>query len=163
MEEEYSYRLADLNDAAAISQLICSVVEEFVIPDFTPRGANNIRAIITEQAIKGYIEQGMRYHLAIYSSQIIGVLAIKHRTHIYHFFVDKTHQKKKVAYNLWRWWQTDDPQPRVTVSSSKFAMAFYRSLGFKQHQPKVDINDIVSYPMLREREIEAEKESQNTK
>lgn len=153
MVEAYQYRLAKLDDAKAISRLICAVVEEFVIVDFTPRGAKNMRSIISEQAIRGYIEQGLYYYLAIHANQIVGVLAIKQRNHIYHFFVDKPHQKKKVAYNLWRRWQASDPQPRITVSSSKFAMAFYRSLGFKQHQPKVDINDIVSYPMLREREI----------
>lgn len=158
MDEDYRYTQANLDDAPAISRLISSVVEEFVIPDFSPRGAKNMRAIISEQAIRGYIEQGIDYHLATFSSQIVGVLAIKQRSHIYHFFVDKSHQKKKVAYNLWRRWQALDPQPRITVSSSKFAMAFYHSLGFKQHQPKVDINDIVSFPMLRERELEVLKE-----
>ena len=153
MDESYQYRDANLEDAASISTLITAVVEEFVIGDFSPRGAINMRAIISEQSIRGYLEQGMPYHLAIFDGKIIGILAIKQRTHIYHFFVDKAHQKQKVAYTLWRRWQASDPQPRITVSSSKFAMAFYRSLGFKQHQPKVDINDIVSYPMIREREV----------
>jgi len=152
MDKDYQYRQAKLDDAAAISELICSVVEEFVIKDFTPRGAKNMRAIISEQSIRSYLGQGIQYHLAIFKGAVVGVLAIKQRNHIYHFFVDKTHQKKKVAYSLWREWQAKDPQPRITVNSSKFAIAFYRSLGFKQHQPKVDINDIVSYPMIRERE-----------
>jgi GNAT superfamily N-acetyltransferase len=154
LNDEYAYRLAKVSDSVAISSLILEVVEEFVIPEFTPRGAENMRAIISEPCIKSYIEQGMQYYLASYCGEIVGALAIKNGFHIYHFFVSKAHQKKKVAYSLWRYWFTNNPQPRVTVNSSKFAMAFYRSLGFTQHQPMLEFNGIKGYPMVRDRVLD---------
>ncbi len=152
MQADYQFRNAVVADAPMISRLICEVVEAFIISEYSARGAENMRKIISPSAIAGYIEQGIEYQLACYQGRIVGVLAIKNQSHIYHFFVCKHHQKKKVAYRLWRNWFDLNPQTRVTVSSSKFALAFYRSLGFKQHMPKSDINGIVCYPMVRERE-----------
>ncbi|MDO6766099.1 hypothetical protein [Agarivorans sp. 1_MG-2023] len=69
MDKGFTVRLAELDDAAAISVLVSQLTRRFLVEDFSPAGAARLLDAMSEQAVRSYLQQGFRYHLAEQTSE----------------------------------------------------------------------------------------------
>ncbi len=93
-------REATVDDAAAISRLIRPLAEKFIAADFSPAGARNLLASLEPDAVAGYFESGYEYHVAEQDGLLVGVVAVRDNSHLYHLFVAEQFQRRAVARRL---------------------------------------------------------------
>jgi len=127
-------RKATTEDINAISKLLVHLSEKFIISSFTDEGRNKLLQSMSPEAIRGYFDQGYRYHVADRDAEILGVVAMKNDTHLYHLFVAEPEQGTGLARRLWETAKSDSlsrSSPEYfTVNSSLNAEEVYKSWGF---------------------------------
>jgi len=87
---------------------------------------------------------------------LIGMLALKKVSHIFHFFISTNRQKQGVGTKLWKHYlqaiKTDSlinsSLDKITVNASDFGTAFYLKLGFKVAEPRTMKNGVYYTPLL---------------
>jgi len=144
-------RLATLSDAAAISQVVRSLSANYIAPDCSEDGARVLLGSMEVSAIEGYLSAGYRYYVAEDQGSIVGVVGTRDNKHLYHLFVLDSHRGRGIAQALWRMARdaciaagnTDG----FTVNSSRFALQFYRRLGFVVAGAEENRNGVISIPM----------------
>ena len=144
-------RLATLDDAAAISELIRPLAENYIAHEFSPEGAQNLLASMTPEAIRRYLNAEYRYHVAEAGDGLAGAVATRDNAHLYHLFVAESHQGQGLARTLWetaqRACQEAGHRGDFTVNSSTFAQAVYRKFGFVETGPPQAHKGVISIPM----------------
>jgi len=146
-------RPACLSDTAAISELMLSLVKEFISHEYSKEGEQIMLNSMSKTAIENNLNQGFEYFVAQKSSQaqqIIGVLAIKNKNHIFHLFVDKKYHRQHIAQQLWQHYLGLENMTHCSVNSSRFAIGFYQSIGFKATDEVYEKQGVTCYPMVRD-------------
>lgn len=138
-------------DAAQISSLIRSLSGTFILsPDGS--GAEPFLDSITEQAVRGYISaSNFSYLVAEIDDELVGVVALRDNSHLYHLFVAQAHQDKGRGRSLWLAVRQAALQAgnggRFTVNSSLNAIPVYERFGFIPSGPKVEKDGVAFIPM----------------
>ncbi|MCH8529481.1 MAG: GNAT family N-acetyltransferase [Saccharospirillum sp.] len=84
---------------------------------------------------------------------IVGYLAIKGGSHLYHLFVSEAHQGKGIAKQLWMAAIEGSPVKCFTLRSSLYAVPVYKRFGFEESGP-AGLKDGISFqPMELNRAI----------
>ncbi|MCW8925693.1 MAG: GNAT family N-acetyltransferase [Xanthomonadales bacterium] len=127
-------RKANAEDINAISSLLIQLSEKFITSSFTDEGKGNLLRSMNPEAIRGYFDQGYRYHVADRDGEILGVVGMKNDTHLYHLFVAEAEQGAGLARRLWETAKSDclsrSSPEYFTVNSSLNAEKVYKSWGF---------------------------------
>jgi len=152
----FKIRPASSSDAAAISQLIIPIAKEFVSREYSSEGEARMLDSMSEASIRNYMAQSIEYLVAVVDGKIAGALAIKEQNHIFHLFVNKKSHRQGIAKALWQDWlekriNLSGEASDFTVNSSKFAVDFYRELGFIASPCLFEKNGITCYPMTLHR------------
>ena len=85
-------RPATLADAESISALIAPLAEKYIAHEFSEEGYQTLLTSVTPDAIRGYIAEGFRYHVAEESGAVVGVVATRDDSHLYPLFVAERSQ-----------------------------------------------------------------------
>lgn len=148
------FRRAVLADAAAISALIRSLSDPFFQ---SPGGAGAERFLdaIGTAAIASYLTAGnFRYLVAESAGALVGVVALRDDTHLYHLFVADACQGRGVARRLWNLVRAEAEHAagarRFTVNASLNAVPVYERFGFRATGPQVALHGVVFLPMVRD-------------
>jgi GNAT superfamily N-acetyltransferase len=153
MSSSIVIRPAVLDDAARISELIRPLAEKFIAHEYSAVGAKNLLGSVTAEQIARRIDEGYRYHVAEEDGTMIGAIGIRDDSHVYHLFVAEGHQSKGIGRRLWETAKDDvrsrTSVERFTVNSSRFAIPFYRRLGFVETGPPQTMNEVLCFPMVR--------------
>lgn len=64
------------------------------------------------------------------NSEVVGYIAMKESSHLYHLFVSETHQGKGIAHKLWKHVGENCSAEKYTVRSSLYAVPVYKKWGF---------------------------------
>ena len=145
-------RLATVDDVPRISALIRRLSDLFfVLPD--GEGAEFFLHSISEGAVQGYVTaQNFRYQVAESEDQLVGVVAVRDNSHLYHLFVDPAFQRRGMARQLWQLAKAQAVQAgnpgRFTVNSSVGAVPVYERFGFVVSGPTVSKHGISFQPMV---------------
>ncbi|MDP2562419.1 GNAT family N-acetyltransferase [Psychrobium sp. 1_MG-2023] len=127
-------RQAQRADCAEISYLITRNAKLLLNEDFDGDGLNFFLNTVTERAIREYMDQGFNYLVAQANNEIIGVIAIKDNSHMFHLFVDKNYHKKGIAKQLWESIYTQSVESgnngTFTLNSTSYALPVYQRWGF---------------------------------
>jgi len=106
---------------------------------------------MTPGAIREFIQNGYRYHLAELDSKLVGVVAVRDNKHLYSLFVAEEYQRQGIAKKLWRVAMeeclSNEGIEEFTVNSSDYAQEIYKRLGFKAKPGPHIKNGVVFYPM----------------
>ena len=95
------FRPGTTADAEAIAGLIASFQSELT-DDPSGAGAEQFLASVSLQAERDYLaSERYRYLLAYSDSRLAGFVAIREDSHLFHLFVDRSHQGQGVARRLW--------------------------------------------------------------
>jgi ribosomal protein S18 acetylase RimI-like enzyme len=144
-------RVAAAGDAENISQLICGLVEKFVVKEFSTQGRDFLLSTLTAETIKQNLQSGYRYHVAEVDGLLAGVVAVKGNTHLYHLFVAEQFHRRGIAKKLWHHSMNEclanGNSLEFTVNSSAYAVAVYKRLGFVAQAGPQEKNGVVFYPM----------------
>lgn len=138
-------------DAPDISALIRSLSAAFTI-DPSGLGAEAFLKSIEPAAIASYlVAPNFAYFVAEVEGRIVGVVAIRDRTHLYHLFVAADQQRRGLASELWRHARAalDAPSDRLfTVNATPIAVPVYERFGFVVAGPRVEKDSIAFIPMI---------------
>lgn len=144
-------RAATPEDSESISKLICDLVEKFIAGDFSSQGRDFLLSSMTENAISQKMQSGYRYHVAEVNGMLLGVVAVRDNTHLYHLFVAEQSQRKGIARKLWQFAMKEclskGNTGEFTVNSSAYALGVYKKLGFVAQAGPKEKNGVVFYPM----------------
>lgn len=90
-----------------------------------------------------------QYWLAEVAGEIVAVLGLKQRRHLYHLFVEPGFQRQGLGTRLWHQCCSDNSGELgvVTVHSSLGAVGFYQALGFRISGPPESLGGIPSVPL----------------
>ncbi len=131
---DMKFRPGSPADAEAIAELIGSFTSQLT-DDPSGAGAEQFVASVSLRAERGYLASARyRYLLACSDSQLLGFVAIRDGSHIFHLFVERSHQRQGIARRLWERALQDlcvpDSDGGFTVNSSLSAVAVYEAFGF---------------------------------
>jgi GNAT superfamily N-acetyltransferase len=138
-------------DAMALAALIARF-QPMLTLDPSGAGAERYLASVSETAEREYLESPRYfYFVAECDGELIGFIAIRDGTHIFHMFVAPESQGQGVATALWNRAREHavhiDGASEFTVNSSLNAVAIYEHFGFVPSGTKVHAHGIAFLPM----------------
>ena len=146
------FRAGSPADAEAIAALIASFQSELT-DDPSGAGAERYLASVSVQAEREYLaSERYRYLLAYSDSQLAGFIAIRDGSHLFHLFVERSHQRQGIGRRLWELALEELCAPSrdggFTVNSSLSAVPVYHAFGFV---PAGSIQSMhgISFPPMR--------------
>lgn len=145
-------RLATTADAVVISSLVHTLAEKYIAHEFSAEGAGNLLGSMAPEIIeRSLLCSSYRYHVAIESGELAGVIATRDNQHLFHLFVCEAFQRRGLARQLWAVARETclaaGASGVFTVNSSRFAVGLYRKLGFIEVGPAVEQHGVVCVPM----------------
>ena len=148
-----NFRTGSLADAEAIAGLIASFQSELT-DDPSGAGAEEYLASVSVQAEREYLASDRyRYFLACSDSQLAGFIAMRDGSHLFHLFVERSHQRHGIARRLWERALRELGAPSrnggFTVNSSLSAVPVYQAFGFVSAGPIERMHGISFLPMRR--------------
>ena len=128
------FRAGSPADAEAIAALIASFQRELT-DDPSGAGAEHFLATVSLQAEREYLGSERYQYLVAYSdSQLAGFIAIRDGSHLFHLFVERSHQRQGIGRWLWERALREVCVPNsdgvFTVNSSLPAVPVYEAFGF---------------------------------
>src|SRR6266478_7562025 len=128
------FRVGSPAGAEAIAGLIASFQSELT-DDPSGAGAEGYLASVSVQAEREYLaSERYRYLFAYSDSQLAGFIAIRDGSHLFHLFVERSHQRQGIARRLWERALRELCAPSsdggFTVNSSLSAVPVYEAFGF---------------------------------
>ena len=165
MVAEPRIRAATDADVEAIARLLTELTLEFIAPELSEEGRSNLLASMEPAALRANLASGFDVLVAVTrtelagpggsapgsSERIVGVVATRDDTHLFHLFVARAFHRRGLARRLWdaareRCVERAGTR-RFTVFASSYARAAYGRLGFREAGP-VDVRGgVTSYPM----------------
>ena len=152
-ERTVTYQYMKPGEAAAVSNLVWRVFEEFEADDYSEEGIDEFKKYIDPAFLAARAASDTYFVLCCKSgSEIVGVIAIRDDCHISLLFVQKEDQRKGIARELVAMAQRTccrvNPRLReITVNSSRYAVEIYEKLGFERTGPEQEKNGIRFTPM----------------
>jgi GNAT superfamily N-acetyltransferase len=147
------FRVGSPADAEAIAALIASFQNELT-DDPSGAGAEEFLASVSLKAEREYLaSERYRYVLAYSNSQLAGFIAIRDGSHLFHLFVQRSHQRQGIGRRLWeqvlRELNAPGSEGGFTVNSSLSAVPVYRAFGFVPAGAIQSTHGITFLPMRR--------------
>jgi len=146
------FRVGSPTDAEAIAGLIASFQSELT-DDPSGAGAEGYLASVSVQSEREYLaSERYRYLLAYSDSQLAGFIAIRDGSHLFHLFVERSHQRQGIARRLWERAFGELCAPSsdgFTVNSSLSAVPVYEAFGFVPAASIQSMHGISFLPMRR--------------
>ena len=124
-------RVAHENDASAVSFIAMSL-SHFYLKSNKTELPSWFSETLTENAFSNRIKSN-DYQNYVYEARgkIVGYLAFRGNSHLYHLFVSNTYQGKGISRKLWDYAINECVSETYTIRSSLFAIPIYKKLGFK--------------------------------
>jgi len=137
-------RIANEEDALAVSSLVMNTAQAQLRNEFSNDGWTLFQRLLSVKTQKDLINSKQFYYLlavakstSTQKEKIIGVLAIKDSSHLFHFFINPDYQGKGIGRLLWYKYlqqikaiSIPKKISKITVNASDFAAQFYLKLGF---------------------------------
>ena len=153
MPESITYRMMEAADAEQVSDLVRTAFDEFIGPDFSEQGVAEFHRYADPEAFRDRIEGGSHFVMvAEVDGRLAGITEIRDCNHVALLFVGKQFHRRGIARALFdhALMQARAKRPdveRMTMNSSRYGVAAYEKLGFRQTGPERSVNGIVFVPM----------------
>ena len=153
MREPVTCRMMKPADVEQVSDLVRSAFDEFIGPDYTEQGVAEFHRYADPEAFRERVRGGSHFVMvAEVGGRLAGITEIRDCNHVALLFVGKQFHRRGIAGALFdRALQqarvTRPDVERVTMNSSRYGVAAYEKLGFRQTGPERSVNGIVFVPM----------------
>lgn len=124
----------------------------FEADEYSPEGVKSFQNFITNETLKKLFDTG-QYPIfaAVYCGEIVGMLALRCKTHISLLFVDEHFHYMGVGKKLMEYActyiQKELDEFKVTVNASPYAVGFYHKMGFTDMEDEKEEDGIRYTPM----------------
>jgi len=144
-------RKAKPDDALAISKLIKSLAHFFTLNADGSGAERFLQSLEPESILRLITAENFSYFVAYQDAELVGVVAIRDDTHLYHLFVAERVHRQGRGRRLWAHAKDVAVQAGnagcFTVNSTVYAVQSYESLGFKVAGLKTERDGIAFVPM----------------
>ena len=153
MRESITYRMMKPADVEQVSDLVRSAFDEFIGPDYSEQGVAEFHRYADPEAFRERVRGGSHFVMvAEVGGRLAGITEIRDCNHVALLFVGKQFHRRGIARALFdrALQQARVTRPgveRVTMNSSRYGVAAYEKLGFRQTGPERSVNGIVFVPM----------------
>ncbi|MCY4658731.1 MAG: GNAT family N-acetyltransferase [Acidobacteria bacterium] len=152
MSAAVDYRAMRPGEAEAVSALIIASFDEFIGPDYDAEGIAEFHGFAAPEALAARAAGDHLVRVATVDGTLAGMIEIRDHNHVALLFIDKAYQRRGIARGLLDTAlaaaRAADPDvERVTLNSSRYGVAAYERLGFRQTGPERTVNGIVFIPM----------------
>jgi GNAT superfamily N-acetyltransferase len=138
-------------DARSLADLIASFQPSLTL-DPSGVGAEQYLASVSENAERQYLASPRyTYFVTEHEGEVVGFIAMRDNTHLFHLFVAAKYQGQGIASGLWRHarehaFRAGEPSV-FTVNASLSAVAVYERFGFVPSGAEVRAHGIAFLPM----------------
>ncbi|TFW31876.1 GNAT family N-acetyltransferase [Massilia horti] len=144
-------RPIEQDDIASAAALLRELALEFIVCGTSQESASDFLRENDEEGVRGYIERGWVYHVALIDGELAGFVGMRERSHLFHLFVGKRWQRRGVARRLWDVARqaslASGHTGGFTVNASLYALPVYKALGFVPTAPEQCVRGIRFIPM----------------
>lgn len=152
---DFLIRPASASDAEEISGLITGWARHY-LQDPAPPEAAAFLATLTPSATAERIEApSFRYYVAEGPRGLLGVIALRESSHLYHLFVRADAHGQGIARALWAHAKAESGSDAFVVNSSLPAVPVYERFGFVARDTPQTKNGLVYVPMEYVQELKA--------
>jgi ribosomal protein S18 acetylase RimI-like enzyme len=148
---ELLIRPLQTSDIPAVAQLLRDLAEKSIVHEFSSDARDLFLAKNDESAIRNFVADGFRYHVAVLDGTLVGFVGVRSNCHLYHLFVAEALQRRGIGRRLWEIAATEcrkEGNPGAfTVNSSNNAIPIYERFGFKRTAPTQNNNGVLFNPM----------------
>ncbi|MDP9902949.1 GNAT family N-acetyltransferase [Variovorax ginsengisoli] len=149
--ESMRIRNATLDDAPAVSALILSLAHHFLLRDDGSGAEGFLLSLEPEGIARNIGAPELDYYVGTAAGQLMGVVAVRDRTHLFHLFVGQPFQRGGVARALWshvkKGYGWPSASVATTVNSTPSAVSFMSAWGFTRSGARVETKGIAYVPM----------------
>lgn len=147
---EYRRLLPD--EEVAVSELLLTTFHRFVAPGYAPEGITEFERLARPEAIAERARSGHLVLVAVEGPDPVGVIEVRDNRHLSLLFVAARAHRRGIARELVQRARAvaRAARPglsRITVNSSRYAVGFYRKLGFIAVGAQKTENGMVLVPM----------------
>jgi len=151
--ETFAYRQMKVEDILEVSNLVASVFNELVAPEYSLEGVHEFHRYIEPTAFQTRFQTNHFNLIALAQAKIVGMIEMRNYNHVSLLFVFQDYQRRGIAKELLtqaiRICQEYKPQPsEISVNSSSFAVPIYEKLGFYRVGERQVRNGIGFIPMI---------------
>ena len=154
MSTEATIRVMDAADVEAVADLFAVLAREFISKEFEPAAQATFLSKNNATAIRRFVANGYRYHVAELNGEIVGFVGVRDNRHLYHLFVAKSMQGRGLGRSLWQIAKEEclrhGNRGAFTVNSSRNAIPIYERFGFVQFAEEQNLNGVLYNPMRLE-------------
>ncbi|PAJ73983.1 GNAT family N-acetyltransferase [Pseudoalteromonas sp. NBT06-2] len=122
-------------DVNEISELISRLSLKYIAPNCSDQGIELLIESMKPNSLTQYMNTNYLYHIIKDDNVLVGVIAIRDNSHLFHMFVADTYQGKGIAKKLWLYAKgvcfKNGNVGKFTVNSALNAKSVYLKLGFK--------------------------------
>lgn len=147
-------RKMNCEEIRSVLPLIWDVFCEFEAPNYPEKAKQLFRNAIYDESYLSQLEAYGAYD----DGSLIGIIATRNDgRHVALFFVDGEHHNQGIGRKLWEHMLDRNPNGRITVHSSLFAVPVYEKLGFVRTDDIRTEDGISFIPMVFDRQQPREK------
>jgi GNAT superfamily N-acetyltransferase len=152
--DSLTIRPIEPTDIEPVARLLSELASEFIVGESEVPAQRRFLVENNAEAIRGFIANQFRYHVAEIDGEIVGFVGVRENKHLYHLFVSKPLQGRGIGRRLWEAAKKDceasGHRGAFTVNSSTHAMPLYERWGFKRDGSATTSNGITYNPMKLE-------------
>lgn len=132
-------RKAIQKDVSSLSRLVASLSKYYLTSDQSKLPNWFIASIKPSSFASRILSDEFTCYVAEDKGEVIGYIALKGKDHLYHLFVDESHQRQGVASALWSHLLSEVDLEGCKLRSSLTAIPFYKILGFTEiNTPEIE-------------------------
>lgn len=156
--QELNIIMLQPGEESLASQLIASVFDRYIAPDYSLEGVGHFREYINAESFRQRMQTDNHFQLTAWCDQrMVGLIEIRDWNHISLLFVDNDFHRLGIARQLLdqaaAYCGSQDRSPlSITVKASPYAFSagIYGRLGFVQSEPQQEQNGITFIPMRKD-------------
>ena len=151
--ETLTYRQIKVEDILEVSNLVASVFNESVAPEYSSEGVQEFHRYIEPTAFRARFQNNHFILIALVKTKVVGMIEIRGYNHVSLLFVAQDYQRRGISTELLfraiMICQGYESQPsEISVNSSSFAVPIYEKLGFNRVGERQIRNGIGFIPMV---------------
>ena len=147
MSADVGIRPIESADVEQVAELLAQLAREFILWEFEAAAQERFLAKNNAAAIRDFIANGYRYHVARLNGELVGFVGVRDNKHLYHLFVAKPMQRRGLGRRMWQLAKREclDNGHRgpFTVNASNNAIPIYERFGFVRDGPAQNANGVV--------------------
>ena len=140
-------RQARARDAEAISDLVLSLSSYFIAEPESAEVRPFLETLSPEATAERIHSENFNCFVAEHDSRVLGVIAIRDGSHVYHLFVRSDAHGRGIARALWQHVRSMSAERVFTVNSSLYAVPVYERLGFRATEAPKKADGLEFVPM----------------